>query len=118
MAAAVVVGAVLNHRQVPIHADAAPLYAVWLPHLGPGTPLAVAVAASSPPCAAAPKPRLGTRTTVAPYAAARSGDPSVEPLSATIARYPAGIRDSTQGSAAASSRQGSTTSTGSAMLAP
>jgi hypothetical protein len=44
--AAVVVGAVLNHRQVPIHADAAPLFAHWLPHLGPGTPAAVAVAAA------------------------------------------------------------------------
>ena len=46
VAAAIVVGAVLNGRHVPIHADAAPLYAVWLPHLGPGTPLAVAVAAA------------------------------------------------------------------------
>src|SRR6266545_3142982 len=42
---AVVVGAVLNHRRVPIHADAAPLFATWLPHVGPGTPLAVAIAA-------------------------------------------------------------------------
>jgi hypothetical protein len=41
---AVTVGAVLNHRRVPIHADAAPLYARWLPHLGPGTPLAVTLA--------------------------------------------------------------------------
>src|SRR5437868_2856398 len=45
VAAAVAVGALLNHWRVPIHADAAPLYAVWLPHLGPGTPLAVALAA-------------------------------------------------------------------------
>ena len=37
----VVVGAWLNHRRVPIHADAAPLFATWLPHVGPGTPLAV-----------------------------------------------------------------------------
>jgi methylthioxylose transferase len=44
VAVAVVVGALLNHRHVPIHADAAPLYAVWLPHLGPGTPAAPAVA--------------------------------------------------------------------------
>ncbi len=43
--AAAVVGALLNHWRVPIHADAAPLYATWLPHLGPGTPAAVAVAA-------------------------------------------------------------------------
>jgi methylthioxylose transferase len=42
--AAVVVGAVLNHRGVPIHADAAPLYATWLPHVGPGTPLALGIA--------------------------------------------------------------------------
>jgi hypothetical protein len=45
VAAAVLVGALLNHRRVPIHADAAPLYATWLPHLGPGTPLALAIAA-------------------------------------------------------------------------
>src|SRR5262245_6116436 len=44
VAAAVVVGAVLNHRHVPIHADTAPIYGRWLPHVGPGTPLAVVVA--------------------------------------------------------------------------
>lgn len=41
----VAVGAWLNHRRVPIHADAAPLFATWLPHVGPGTPPAVATAA-------------------------------------------------------------------------
>ncbi|HEU4426220.1 MAG TPA: hypothetical protein VFR67_27090 [Pilimelia sp.] len=46
VAAAVAVGAVLNGRGVPLHADAAPLYAVWRPHVGWGTPLAVAVAAT------------------------------------------------------------------------
>jgi hypothetical protein len=45
IAVAVAVGAWLNHRRVPIHADAAPLFATWLPHIGPGTPLAVAAAA-------------------------------------------------------------------------
>ena len=44
VAAAVAVGALLNHWRVPIHADAAPLYGSWLPHLGPGTPLAVGTA--------------------------------------------------------------------------
>ncbi|SCG36693.1 hypothetical protein [Micromonospora humi] len=44
LAAAVVVGLVLNRRGVGLHADAAPLYATWRPHLGWGTPLAVAVA--------------------------------------------------------------------------
>jgi hypothetical protein len=44
VAAAAAVGAWLNHRRAPIHADAPPLYASWLPHLGPGTPVAVAVA--------------------------------------------------------------------------
>jgi hypothetical protein len=44
VATAAAVGAVLNHCHVPVHADAAPLYAVWLPHLGPGTLFAVAVA--------------------------------------------------------------------------
>ncbi len=43
---AVAVGAVLNHRRVPIHADAAPLYGRWLPHMGRGTPLAVTLAAA------------------------------------------------------------------------
>jgi hypothetical protein len=42
--AAVAVGALLNHWRVPIHADAAPLYGAWLPHVGPGTPLAIGVA--------------------------------------------------------------------------
>ncbi len=46
VAAAIVVGAVLNHRHVPLHADAAPLYAVWLPHVGPGTAVALVVAAA------------------------------------------------------------------------
>src|SRR5215468_3605412 len=44
VASAVVVGAALNRRKIPIHADAAPLFAAWLPHVGPGTPLALAVA--------------------------------------------------------------------------
>jgi hypothetical protein len=44
VAAAAAVGAWLNHRRVPIHADAPPLYASWLPHVGPGTPVALAVA--------------------------------------------------------------------------
>lgn len=44
IAVAATVGADLNHRRVPIHADAAPLFATWLPHIGPGTPLAIAVA--------------------------------------------------------------------------
>jgi hypothetical protein len=46
VAAAAAVGAVLNHWRVPIHADAAPLYATWRPHLGPGTVPAMAVAAA------------------------------------------------------------------------
>ncbi|WP_433125044.1 hypothetical protein ACQPWW_21545 [Micromonospora sp. CA-240977] len=45
LAAAVTVGALLNHRGVRLHADAAPLYAEWQPHLGPGTPAALLVAA-------------------------------------------------------------------------
>ncbi|MET8836307.1 hypothetical protein ABZV78_20625 [Micromonospora sp. NPDC004540] len=44
LAAAVAVGLVLNRRGVGLHADAAPLYAVWRPHAGWGTPLAVLVA--------------------------------------------------------------------------
>ncbi|MGC5310403.1 hypothetical protein ACPXCD_25605 [Micromonospora zamorensis] len=45
LAAAVTVGALLNHRGVRLHADAAPLYASWQPHLGVGTPAALLVAA-------------------------------------------------------------------------
>lgn len=44
-ALAVVVGLVLRHTGHPVRAPAAPLFARWLPHLGPGTPAAVAVAA-------------------------------------------------------------------------
>jgi methylthioxylose transferase len=43
--AAIAAGALLNHDGVPLHADAAPLCARWLPHLGPGTPLCLIVAA-------------------------------------------------------------------------
>jgi hypothetical protein len=45
LALAIAVGAVLNHRGVSIHANAAPLFARWLPHIGPGTPLAITTAA-------------------------------------------------------------------------
>ncbi|MFC3499681.1 hypothetical protein ACFOOK_01530 [Micromonospora krabiensis] len=45
LAAAVLVGVLLNRRGVGLHADAAPLYATWLPHVGWGTPAAVLVAA-------------------------------------------------------------------------
>ncbi|MFV2110034.1 hypothetical protein [Micromonospora sp. LOL_015] len=44
IAAAVVVGVVLNRRGVGLYAETAPLYAFWRPHVGWGTPLAVAVA--------------------------------------------------------------------------
>jgi hypothetical protein len=44
--AAVAVGAVLNGRGVRLWADAAPLFAVWRPHAGWGTPAALAVAAA------------------------------------------------------------------------
>ena len=50
-------------------------------------------------------------TTLAPSSRATELDPSVEPLSTTMARQPVGIRPSTQGSASTSSRTGSTTST-------
>src|SRR5215207_11309691 len=69
-----------------------------------------AVAASSPSWQAAPYPRRSARITVAPRAAAISGEPSREPLWTTSGRNPAGILLSTQGKAAASSRQGRSTS--------
>ena len=68
------------------------------------------VAASSPAWAAAPNPAGRASTTVAPWRRATRAEPSVEPLSTTIGRYPAGRRDSTSGSASASLRHGSTTS--------
>jgi hypothetical protein len=70
-----------------------------------------AVAASSPAWQAAPKPRLGSSTTTAPSDRAIRAEPSVDPLSTTIARHPSGILPSTQGRASASSKQGNTTST-------
>lgn len=69
-----------------------------------------AVAAVSPAKQAAPKPRTGSCTTVAPRSAARSPEPSVEPLSTTMGRYPAGKDASTAGRAARSSSTGRITS--------
>jgi methylthioxylose transferase len=46
LAAAAVVGVVLNRRGVGLHAEAAPLFATWRPHVGWGTPAAVLVAAA------------------------------------------------------------------------
>jgi hypothetical protein len=43
-AAAAVTGGVLHLLGRPVYASAAPLFAHWLPHVGPGTPLAVLVA--------------------------------------------------------------------------
>ncbi|MDG4810914.1 hypothetical protein O7634_29500 [Micromonospora sp. WMMD1120] len=45
LAAAVGVGALLNDRGVRLHADAAPLYATWHPHVGLGSPAALLIAA-------------------------------------------------------------------------
>ncbi|MEV4758370.1 hypothetical protein AB0J86_25075 [Micromonospora sp. NPDC049559] len=44
LGAAVAAGALLNRRGVRLYADAAPLYAIWRPHAGWGTPAAVLVA--------------------------------------------------------------------------
>jgi hypothetical protein len=44
VALACVVGAARYLAGRPVHATSAPFTAVWLPHLGPGTPLALAVA--------------------------------------------------------------------------
>ncbi|MEB3371247.1 hypothetical protein [Saccharopolyspora mangrovi] len=46
IAATALAGAALNRAGAPLHADAAPLFGFWHPHLGPGTPLAVALAAA------------------------------------------------------------------------
>jgi hypothetical protein len=45
VALACAVGAALYVAGRPVHASSAPFTAVWRPHLGPGTPLALAVAA-------------------------------------------------------------------------
>ncbi|WFE25605.1 hypothetical protein O7623_19740 [Solwaraspora sp. WMMD791] len=44
IATAVVVGVVLNRRGVGLYAETAPIYAFWRPHVGWGTPVAVAIA--------------------------------------------------------------------------
>ncbi|MEV4846414.1 hypothetical protein AB0K20_24750 [Micromonospora matsumotoense] len=44
-AVAAVTGGLLYLWGRPVHASAAPLFAQWLPHVGPGTPLALLVAA-------------------------------------------------------------------------
>ncbi|MFD9075415.1 hypothetical protein ACFVZ2_36275, partial [Streptomyces lasiicapitis] len=44
--AAVVVGRILEDRDGSLHVNWPPLYAKWDPHLGPGTPAALAVAAA------------------------------------------------------------------------
>ncbi len=75
-------------------------------------------AARSPAQHAAPKPRRGSCTTSAPWAWATAAVSSVDPLSTTIARYPAGIRVSTHGSASASSSAGNTTSMSPGLAGP
>jgi hypothetical protein len=45
-AVAAVTGAALGRAGRPVGAGAAPVFANWLPHVGPGTPLALAVAAA------------------------------------------------------------------------
>lgn len=44
IAATAIAGVALNRADVPLHADAAPLFGFLNPHVGPGTPLAVALA--------------------------------------------------------------------------
>jgi methylthioxylose transferase len=44
IAATAIAGVALNRADVPLHADAAPLFGFLDPHVGPGTPLAVALA--------------------------------------------------------------------------
>ena len=45
VAVAVIIGWLMNLTGVPVHATAAPLFARFHPHLGPGTPLALVTAA-------------------------------------------------------------------------
>ncbi|MCI2422667.1 hypothetical protein MOQ72_35100 [Saccharopolyspora sp. K220] len=44
VATAAVAGFLLNSAGAPLYADAAPLFGYWLPHVGPGTPLALSTA--------------------------------------------------------------------------
>ncbi|GHJ43109.1 hypothetical protein Cs7R123_04510 [Catellatospora sp. TT07R-123] len=46
VAASIAAGVVLNLTGAPVQAQAAPLYALWRPHIGPGTPAALATAAA------------------------------------------------------------------------
>lgn len=56
IAGTAVAGHVLNRAGVPLHADGAPLFGFWHPHVGPGTPLAIGLAVAvvvwGPPLAA------------------------------------------------------------------
>ncbi|MYX61856.1 hypothetical protein GTZ89_41075, partial [Streptomyces sp. SID8382] len=45
-AVAAVVGTLIQRADHSLYVDWAPLYADWLPHVGPGTPAALAVAAA------------------------------------------------------------------------
>ncbi|MEU8008039.1 hypothetical protein AB0B66_43365 [Catellatospora sp. NPDC049111] len=47
VAASIAVGAALNLSGAPVQAQTAPLFALWHPHLGVGTPAALAVAAAA-----------------------------------------------------------------------
>jgi methylthioxylose transferase len=62
---AAVVGALSGLAGHPVHAGAAPLFGHWLPHVGPGTPLAVAVAAAVACCGPAAATRLRWRSLLA-----------------------------------------------------
>src|SRR5579862_2628299 len=66
--------------------------------------------ATRPAQQADPNPRTGSVTTVAPPSAAMRPDPSEDPLSTTMGRYPGGNAARSAGRAAASLRTGTTTS--------
>ncbi|MFH8568192.1 hypothetical protein [Streptomyces sp. NPDC017993] len=71
VAVAAAVGTVIQHTNGSLHVNWPPLYASWFPHLGPGTPAALAVAAAVIACGPPLAARLTWRALVpATWAAA------------------------------------------------
>ncbi|WP_407549212.1 hypothetical protein QOM21_08920 [Streptomyces sp. Pv4-95] len=61
VAVAAVVGTAIQHANGSLHVNWPPLYASWLPHLGPGTPAALTVAAAVIVCGPSLAARLPWR---------------------------------------------------------
>lgn len=64
VAAAALVGIQLNNSPVHIFADAPPLFGMWLPHIGPGTPAAIVLAIAVVACGRELAHRMAWRSTL------------------------------------------------------